>query len=78
MKQGRGHSTQGQHKTEPKAHAINPAYPAQLGTMKGNHITDGKPAAGTTVVQPMHEGRGFSSPMVGRTNHPAGSQGRRK
>lgn len=61
----------GSTKVEPKSKAVNPAYPAGMGIMKGNHY-DGGTARVTKV--PMYEGRGLKAPMKGVTIHPKGSQ----
>lgn len=76
MKQGRGNSrTSATPVNRPVARAVPPAYPAGLGNMKGNHVTDrGAPVPNPPV--PMHEGRGARAPMTGRTTHKSGSQGK--
>lgn len=75
MKQGRAtHSGSASTKVEPRSQGINPAAVAQLGTHVGNHVTDGHTAG--NPVETMYEGRGLKAPMVGKTSHKAGSQGR--
>jgi hypothetical protein len=63
-------------KTEPKSHAINPAYPGQLGSAFGNHAADGDTSK--TAAVKMDEGRGYEAPKGGHTIHHSGSQGRHK
>ena len=76
VKQGQAsHSGMASTKVEPASKGINPAYPAQLGTAWGNHTTDGRTVDGGQ--KPMISGPGLRAPMVGQTNHPAGSQGKR-
>lgn len=73
-KQGRAtHSNVASTKVEPVSRAVPPAYPADLGIMKGNHSEKG--TVNVTKV-PMYEGRGLKAPMVGTTAHKSGSQGR--
>ena len=77
MKQGRASSskTAATPDNRPKSMAVPPAYPASLGTMKGNHVTgQGKSLANPTP--PMHSGRGATAPTVGRATHKSGSQGK--
>lgn len=72
MKQGRATtSMMGSTKTEPRSHAVNPAYPAALGNMRGNHAD-----TGTVRVNkiPMYEGRGLEAPSRKVTTYPKGSQ----
>lgn len=77
MKQGQAtHSGMGSTKVEPRSEAVNPAYPASLGEMRGNHATDKGDLPYKSV--PMYEGRGLSAPMVGTTQHHCGSQGKHK
>ena len=72
MKQGQAnHSGMGSTKVEPKSRAVPPAYPARLGTMRGNHSDTGKHRVQKI---PMYEGRGLKAPMKGVTVHPKGSQ----
>lgn len=61
----------GSTKVEPKSRAVNPAYPASMGIMRGNHAD-----TGTVRVNkiPMYEGRGLKAPMVGVKTYPKGSQ----
>ena len=77
MKQGRAsHSGMGGTKIEPRSHGVNPAYPAILGSMKGNHSMEGDTPR--TEVVPMTQGRGLKAPMAKETQHHCGSQGRHK
>lgn len=77
MKQGSGNNSASGRKTEPRAHAINPAGVSQIGSAMGNHATDtGKILHGSSIS--MDAGRGFEAPKdSGRTIHHGGSQGRR-
>jgi len=76
MKQGRAsRDVVAGTKVEPRSSAVNPAYPAQLGTSLGNHITDGRTVPG--AAKPMISGPGLRAPMVSHTIHKGGSQGRR-
>jgi len=61
----------GSTKVEPKSHAVDPCYPANLGLARGNHYEDG-----TVRVNkiPIYEGRGLEAPMKKVTIHPKGSQ----
>lgn len=64
MKQGRASlSSVSATKVEPKTQLINPGAVSQLGIHNG-------PQA------PLISGKGVQAPMVGQTNHKAGSQGR--
>jgi hypothetical protein len=75
---GPGYKTgAGSRKIEPRAHAMNPAGVAQIGSAMGNHATDtGKILHGASVS--MDRGRGFEAPKdAGRTVHHGGSQGKR-
>ena len=63
-------------KTEPKAHSINPAAVAQLGTSLGNHATDGGTLRGAS--RELYRGRGIEAPVAGVTNHCCGSQGKHR
>lgn len=75
MKQGKAtHDGMAGTKVEPRSKAVNPAYPAQLGTAWGNHVTDGKTVDGGQ--KPMISGPGLKAPMVSQTTHKGGSQGR--
>lgn len=67
MKQGRASSSlMSSTKTEPISKAISPGAVSRLGTMQGPG----------TVMKPMISGPGLKAPMVGQTNHKAGSQGK--
>ncbi len=75
MRQGRASSSTPDYKTEPKAHSVNPAAVAHLGTMLGNHAEGTKgilPGAGV----PLYRGRGLEAPMVGECSSNCGSQGK--
>jgi hypothetical protein len=77
MKQGRAtHSGTASTKVEPTPHAVNPAYPGQLGISLGNHADHGDTSK--TAAVPMYEGRGLKAPMVGSTSHHCGSQGKHR
>jgi len=78
MKQGRAsHSGMGSTKIEPRSHAVNPSGAGNLGIMRGNHASDGNGDMPFKSI-PLYEGRGLQAPMVGQTNHKAGSQGKHK
>jgi hypothetical protein len=65
MKQGRASvDVRAGTKTEPKAHAVSPAVPAQMGMSVQYKKT------------PMYEGRGLEAPKAASTVHKSGSQGR--
>lgn len=66
MKQGRASSSRmGSTKTEPRSQAVNPGAAASIGIQEVR-----------TKSEPLYEGRGLKAPMVGQTNHKAGSQGK--
>jgi hypothetical protein len=66
MKQGKASSSgPGSRKVEPTPNAMNPGAVADIGLQQVR-----------TVPQPMHEGRGYKSPMGGSSNLAKGSQGR--
>lgn len=68
MKQGQAsHSGSGSTKTEPISKAVNVGAVANIGLSTGRMAS----------VPPLYEGRGLKAPMVGQTNHKAGSQGTR-
>lgn len=77
MKQGRAsHDGKAGTKVEPSSCSKNPAAVAQLGVMLGNHaMNDGRILPGASV--PLYRGRGLEAPMVSKTIHNRGSQGRR-
>ena len=55
------------------AHAVNPAHPALMGSMRGDHVTDvGKVSVPKVTV---YRGRGLEAPMAGQKIHKKGSQG---
>ena len=87
MKQGRAsRDVSESYKRDPHSHAINEKGVSQIGQNMGNHVT-GKGRIMTSVPQPVHAGRGFTSPLGtrgtpgvgggGRTIHKSGSQGSR-
>lgn len=67
MKEGTGRTTSTAHKTEPIAHAVNPAAVSEIGihSIRANSL-------------PLYEGRGLEAPMQGTTIHHTGSQGKHK
>jgi len=75
MRQGRA-SYQGQygHKVEPKAHAVNPGAVSHIGTMLGDHTTDGRTIQG--AGRPLYEGRGLEAPKAANRTCNSGSQGK--
>lgn len=76
MKQGTGRSrTAATPQNRPVSNAVPPAYPASLGSMKGNHAT-GVAKNLPNPAPPMHAGRGAKSPPTGHTTHRSGSQGK--
>lgn len=68
MKQGRAttHSGFGA-KTEPVEQKINPGAVSRMGNAQSPFTTS----------KVLYEGRGLNAPMVGKTTHPRGSQGKR-
>lgn len=87
MKQGRAsRDVSESYKRDPVARAMSTKGVSQIGQSMGNHITGHKKVL-NHVIQPLHEGRGFNSPLGargtagvgagGRTIHAKGSQGRR-
>lgn len=78
MKQGRAtHSGMASTKVEPASRAVGIARVSELGNHVGNHVSDGPRPDLPVRREPLYEGRGLKAPMVGQTNHKAGSQGRR-
>lgn len=76
MKQGKATTSKmGSTKTEPRSHAVPPAYAAGIGIKQGNHAADGGHTVRHTSV-PMYEGRGLKAPSVGTTSYTKGSQGK--
>ncbi len=75
MKQGRANSNVSSSKNEPKSKGVNPAHPARMGVMQGNHATDMRGTIGVQRVD-VYRGRGLEAPMAGKKSHPKGSQGR--
>lgn len=76
MKQGKATTSKmGSTKTEPRSHAVPPAYAAGIGVKQGNHAADGGHTIRHTSV-PMYEGRGLQAPMTNVTSHKSGSQGK--
>lgn len=74
MKQGRAtHSGSAGTKVEPHSRAILPGGVAQLGTMQGNHVTDGGRVENKGLQ--MYAGRGLQAPMRSQKSHKGGSQG---
>lgn len=70
MKQGRATtSMMGSTKQEPISRAVNVGAVSEIG-IKERHV-------GRAQSTPMYEGRGLKAPMVGQTNHPKGTQGKR-
>ena len=67
MKQGQAsQSKMGSTKTEPVSKAVDPGAVSRMGIEQSPF----------TTTKSMYEGRGLKAPMVGQTNHNAGSQGR--
>ena len=64
-------------KIEPRSHAINHEYPAQLGEMRGNHITGVHATSSADGgLKAMTTGPGLKAPMVSQQTSNKGSQGR--
>ena len=64
MKQGTGHSSDGNRKIEPRATAVAPGRVAAMGI---HEIRTRKPDGA---------GRVYKAPMAGSSSHPCGSQGK--
>ena len=54
-------------KTEPRAKAVNVRGVSQIGSSMGNHADGGKVSAGK-AVEPLYQGKGYSTPVGANTN----------
>jgi len=69
MKQGSGHSSQGQHKQEPQTRLVNPGGADQLGQAMANR----------RAVTPLYSGKtGYTAPTSVNQVHTSGSQGKHR